>query len=147
VIPWNRSLFFDAPDIKKKEAAHSGSLSTALFSKLNRLFYLIAKRFKRFGLMHCEVGKYFAVHLDVVGMEFTHQSTIRQTVDTCGRVDTLDPQTPEGSLFGFAVAIGVLQTFFVGILGDGPNIFSSSKLAFHTLEDFLPPGLGCGVIY
>ena len=45
-----------------------------------------------------------------------------------GGVDTLDPQGAEFALLGLAVAIGVGETFLVGVLCNCPDILAGRKL-------------------
>ncbi len=64
---------------------------------------------------------------------------------TC--VDPLNPQAAEVALLGFAVAVGIHETFFDRVFGDGPNIFLSPKESFGEFEHPFAPGAGCNVIH
>jgi hypothetical protein len=62
-------------------------------------------------------------------------------------IDTLDPQSAEVTLFGATIAVGVLQSFFDRIFGNGPNISSRSEVTFGELQDLFTTGLGSDVIH
>ena len=80
--------------------------------------------FERLGVVHCQVGEDFAVQADVLGAELAHELGVGDTILTRCSVDTLDPEGAEVALLGLAVAIGVGETFLVGVLCNCPDILS-----------------------
>jgi len=77
-------------------------------------------------VVYCEVCENLAVNLDAGLVQSTHQCRIGHILQTCGSVDTLDPQCAECTLFVAAVTVCVCETLFPGVLGYGPNILTRS---------------------
>ena len=48
---------------------------------------------------------------------------------TGGSVDTGDPKAAKCTLFGFAVAVSVLERLFNGIFGNGIDVLASAEVA------------------
>ena len=64
------------------------------------LLHLIHDGLKGFGIVHSEVGQDFAVDLDIVFFQFSHENRVRHPVFPYACVDTLDPQ---GAVIAFLV--------------------------------------------
>ena len=92
---------------------------------------------ERLGVVHREVGEHFAVQADVLLRELSHELGIGDASLTAGSVDSLDPQSAEIALLGFAVTVSVGKTFLVGVLRNRPNISSRQEVSFGLLEDLL----------
>ena len=92
------------------------------------IFLLLGDRledsFERLGVVHREVGEDFAVQADVLLRKLTHELGVGDAVLTAGGVDPLDPEGAEIALLGPAVAIGIGESFLVGVLRYGPDILS-----------------------
>ncbi len=98
-------------------------------------------------MVHGQVGQHLAVQIYIFGVQLAHESGIRHTIGTHTGVDTYNPQIAEASLFGLAVAIRVLQTFFQRVLCDGPDILSPSELALRQLQSLFSAGPSGHYIY
>lgn len=70
-------------------------------------------------------------------MNQAHQLGIREIFHAGCGVDTLNPESAEIALFLLAVAIGVGETFFPGVLGDGPHVAAATEIAAGEFQDFL----------
>lgn len=68
-------------------------------------------------MIHCQIGKYFAVEADLTLAQCVDQARIGRAVDAGSCIDTGDPQAAESTLFVAAVAIGVGQSLFNSIFG------------------------------
>ena len=98
------------------------------------------------GMVHREVGQHFAVKLDAVLVELTHEDGVRDAVHAATGVDSVDPQRAELALLVLTVAVGVGLTFFPLVLGNGPNVFTSAPITFGAVEDFLSACSGSNCI-
>lgn len=106
------------------------------------LFYRFDDRLKCRGIIHGQIGEYLAVDVDIVGVNLTHELGVRHAVLAGSGVDTLDPQGTESAFLGFAVAVGILQTFFDGVFGNRPYIFTGAPVTLGEFKDLLPSGPG-----
>ena len=59
------------------------------------------------------------------------------SVHTGSGVDTLDPESAEVALLVLAVAVGVSQTFFPSVLGNGPDVAAATEVTAGEFQDFL----------
>ena len=94
---------------------------------------LIYQRFKRFRLVDRNIGKDFAINFDAGFAQTMHKLRIGHTVQAGSSIDTLNPQTPEGPLFGATVAICVLTCFLDPLDGGPENIFITAAVTFGLL--------------
>ncbi len=69
-------------------------------------------------VIHGQVGEDFAVQFNRRTVQFAHQFGIGQTLLTGCRIDTGNPKVAEMALLGFAIPVGIDQTFFDGVFGD-----------------------------
>ena len=92
------------------------------------LFYRIDDGLESLRVVHREVGEDLAVETDVLLCEFTHELRIVHTVLAGSCVDTGNPQGTESAFLGFAIAVCVGETFFVGILGYGPDVLPCKEV-------------------
>ena len=69
-------------------------------------------------MIHSQVGEDLAVQFNLRTVQFAHQFRIGQTLLTGRRVDTGNPKVAEMALLGFAIPVGIDQTFFDGVFGD-----------------------------
>ena len=102
-----------------------------------KLFYRIDDSLKCLRVIHGKVCQHFAVETDVLLGKFTHKLRVRQTVLTCGSVDSLDPKSAEIALLVPAVTVCVSETFLIGVLRNRPNVLSRQEVATGFLEDLL----------
>ena len=101
------------------------------------LFYGIDDSLECLRIIHGKVCQHFTVQSDVLLGKFTHKLRIRETVLTCGGVDSLDPKGAEVALLGPAVTVCVGETFLIGVLRNRPNVLSRQEVATGSLEDLL----------
>jgi hypothetical protein len=95
--------------------------------------YLVEHRFESFRVVHRKICQYFPVQLDIGFVKFAHEFGVGHAIGTASGINTLYPNAAEQSLFLFAVAVSVLQTFFNGVFGYRPYIFLSPKITFREL--------------
>ena len=98
-------------------------------------------------MVHGQVGEHLAVDLDTSLMKQAHQLRVRETLQTSGSVDTLNPQGTEDSLLGLTVTVCLGQTLLPSILGNGPNVLSCTKVTSGQLQNFLSSCSRSNVIY
>ena len=89
-----------------------------------------------FGIVEGEVGEHLAVDFDAGFVEQAHELGIAQVMHTGGGVATLNPQGAEVAFFVLAVAIGVGETLFPGVLCYGPYVTAAAKVAASKFQDF-----------
>ena len=89
------------------------------------------------GVVEGKVGENFAVDLDARLVDEAHEFAVAEVFLTGGGVDTLDPEGTEVALLVLAVAVGVGETFFPGVLGDGPHVAAATEIAAGEFQDFL----------
>ncbi len=114
-----------------------GYVSRGSCSLITNLFYHFYYSGESLWIVHSEVGKYFAIELDVVFVQLAHKDRVGDAIDAATCVDTVDPQRTELSFLGFSIAVGVGLTFFPLVLGYCPNVFTSAPITFGAIEDFL----------
>ena len=88
-------------------------------------------------MVDSEVCEDLAVDLDTLSVESTHQTRVRETLETSSSVDTLDPQSTEVTLLVLTIAEGVGQTLFPSVLGYGPDVLASTIVPTRELKDAL----------
>lgn len=91
-------------------------------------------------MIHREIGKNLSVQFDPRFVHLAHELRVGHSVKSRPGIDPLDPEGTEGALLVSAVPVGVLKSFFDGVLGYRPDIFSSTEGAFGQLEDLFPAG-------
>ena len=84
-----------------------------------------------------EVSEDLTVDLDTLSVQSTHQTRVRESLQTSSGIDTLDPECTEVALLVLTVTEGVGETLFPSILGDGPDVTTSTVIATSELEDAL----------
>ncbi len=104
------------------------------------LFHLVADCLEGCGVVHSQVGEHLAVDFDAGLVDETHELRVREILHAGGCVDTLNPEGAEVALFLLAVAIGVCQTLFPCVFGNGPYVATASVVATGEFEDFLSLG-------
>ncbi len=93
-----------------------------------------------------EVGEDFAVDFDTALVDKAHELGVAEVVHAGSSVDTLNPDGTHVAFFVLAVAVGVCETFFPGVLSDGPYIAAAAEVATGKFEDFLAAGARCNVV-
>lgn len=91
-------------------------------------------------MIHGQIRQNFSVQLDPRLVHLAHELRIGHAMKTGSGIDPLDPKGPERTLLVSAIPVGILQSFFDGVLGYRPYILSSSEGAFGQLEDLFPAG-------
>ena len=84
-----------------------------------------------------EVSEDLTVDLDTLSVQSTHQTRVRESLQTSSSIDTLDPECTEVALLVLTVTEGVGETLFPSILGNGPDVTTSTVIATSELEDAL----------
>lgn len=80
-------------------------------------------------------------------MNQAHQLGIREIFHAGCGVDTLNPESAEIALFLLAVAIGVGETFFPGVLRYGPHVAAAAVISAGQFKYFLSFSARRYVIY
>ena len=81
------------------------------------------------GIIEGEVGEDLAVDFDAALVDEAHELRVREVLEACGGVDALDPEGAEIALLVLAVAVGVGETLFPGVLGYGPHVAAATEVA------------------
>ena len=94
--------------------------------------------------MHSQIGQYFAIHFDTSQGQTVDETAVRQSfvMAAACRIDTLDPQAPEITLAGLAVARGVLVGLIDRLSCCFVQILPATGIAFRSFDDFLVTGVG-----
>ncbi len=87
-----------------------------------------------------EICEHLAVQADILLCQSTDELRVVHAVLTGCGVYTLDPKRAEITFFGFTVTVCVAQTFFIGILGYGPDILPCEEVTAGLFENFLAAG-------
>ncbi len=100
------------------------------------VFHFVNDCFESCGVVEREVGEDFAVDFDACLVDKSHELGVGQVFETGSCVDTLNPKCAEVAFFVFAVTIGVGETFFPGVFGNGPHVTAAAEVAACEFEDF-----------
>ena len=100
----------------------------SLQRQCSKLFDRVHNSLESLGIVHRQVSENLAVEADILLCELAHKLGVVHSVLACSRVDTGDPEGTECALLSFAVAVCVGQTFFVGILGYGPDVLPGEEV-------------------
>ena len=100
-----------------------------------------------FGLVDSEIGKHLAVDDDTCFLQRTHKLAVAKSLQTCGSVDTLDPQRAEVAFLVSTVTESILQTFLPCVLGNCPYVCTATKIASREAHDLLTTVARSNVIY
>lgn len=98
-------------------------------------------------MIHRKISQYFAVQFDTRFGCFADELRIREAMLADTGVDTLNPDGTVVAFFEFTTYVGVCETFFDLVFGDGPHILAATPKAFSELEDLLPSGPGSDGVY
>ena len=95
---------------RKKKRAVSIHWTLPFFRSvlLTRSLNLFNDCFEGLRMIHCQIGKYFPVQLDVVYLELVHETRVRHSLLAGSGVDTGNPKAAEGPLFIPAIPVSVL---------------------------------------
>ena len=96
--------------------------------------------FESIGVVEGQVSKGFAVEIDVVGCQFVHEAAVSGAVGTGSGVDTGNPKAAVCTLFEFAAYVSVSHCAINGILGYGPDVFTTTEITFGLFENFFASG-------
>ena len=102
--------------------------SIALVARDSSVLHLVNDSLESGGVVEGEVGKHLTVDFDARLVDESHQLAIAEVFQTCGSVDTLNPESTEVALLVLTVAISIGETFFPGVLGNGPHIATASEV-------------------
>ena len=92
------------------------------------LLYLGYDGLESLGVVDSEVSENLAVDLDACLVQQTHQLAVAEAFQTCGSIDTLNPQRAESALLVATIAESIGKTFLPSVLGNGPNILAGAKV-------------------
>ena len=94
--------------------------------------------------MYRQIGQNFAIHFDTGQRQAVDEATVGQglVMAAACRIDTLDPQAPEITLAGLAVARGVLVGLIDRLGRCSVKILPATGIAFGSFDDFLVTGVG-----
>ena len=123
-----------------KESVHPNT-GARFFCKSNpeidRLLNLSNDSLESFRMIYCQVGENLTVDLDTTFVQKSHQLRIAHTFQTSSSIDTLNPQSTEVALLRTTIAVSIGKTFLPSILGNSPNILTSTKITSGEFQDFL----------
>ena len=125
-IPFN---FLSIRFVGLKWALLWGEPFQFFFGRRIGLLYLFHDGLEHFGSVHGQVGEHLAVDFDTSLVDAAHELAVVQSFEACGSVDTLNPQSAEIALLSLAVAIGIGETLFPGVLGNGPHVLACAEIA------------------
>ena len=111
------------------------------------LAHLVHHGLESLWVIHGEVSENLAVELNVMFVQLAHEGRVGHSMKASPSIDARNPKGTEGALLVAAIAILVLQTFFDGVFGDRPNIFTSTKVTFGHSHDALSAGATGNIIY
>ena len=98
---------------------------------------LLRNRFRdlgeRLGISHRDVGKHLTIEADIGGFQIVDQSAVGRAVHPRCRIDAGDPQSPEITLPGAAVAVGIPKALQHGLVCSSEEIMPG---AIHPLGHF-----------
>lgn len=109
-------MVFTTGPKRKGEATSRFPLSAR--SHCRDLFDLVDDGLEGVGMVHGQVGQYFAVQLDIAFRQFMDQAGVGDVMLTGSSVDPGDPEAAESAFFAFPVAISVLHSFFEGVFSN-----------------------------
>lgn len=115
-------------------------LITRIAEKSLNLFNLVADSLEGLGIVHSEVSEHLTVDLDTGLVYESHESGVREILETGSGVDTLYPESAEVALFLLAIAVSVCEALFPGIFGYCPDVAAAAVVSAGELEDFLSLG-------
>ena len=101
------------------------------------LLYLCYDSLESLRIVDSEVSEHLAVDLDAGLVERAHKLRVRKTLEACGSVDALNPESAERALLIAAVAESVGETLLPSVLGYGPHILARAEIAAGEFEDSL----------
>jgi len=84
-------------------------------------------------MVHGQIGQRLAVKGYTLLLKSADKLRITHPVEAYPGVDPLDPQRAELPLLGTAVTVGVAQTLFKYVLGNGINIRVAAEIPFGLL--------------
>ena len=102
----------------------------------DNLLYRVDDRFECLRIVHSQVSEDLAVQTYVLSVDSTHKLRVSHTVLACSGVDTSNPKGTESAFFVFAVAVCISQTFFIGVLGNRPDVFPAEEITAGLFQDF-----------
>src|SRR5699024_8248342 len=120
----SRPMTASAPELRcaRKKSGPPARGSTDRKLPRRSLFNCFYDSFECFGFVHCQIGQNLAVQPDAFGVEFPDEFRVGHSLHADGGVDARDPQAAERPLLELAVCIGIRQTLFDRVFGDGPYI-------------------------
>ena len=111
------------------------------------LLRLVNDCFESSWLIHSEVCKHLAVDDDTCFLEAAHQLAVAQSLETSGSVDTLDPESTEGTFFVLTIAVSILLTILPCILCYGPYISTATKVTTSERQNLFTTVARSNAIY
>src|SRR2546423_3326964 len=107
-----------------------------------RSFRLAYDRLERRRLANGQIRQHLAIDYDPGLAEAVDKSAVGQVERAHCRIQTLDPERAERTLFALAVAVGVLLGAFDRLLGDPDGVLAPAVIALGGFENFLVLGMG-----
>lgn len=89
---------------------------------------LVDDGFEGIGIVKGKVGKHLTVDFDAVLMDKAHELGVAESILTGSGIDALNPKGTEITFFILAVAVGIGETLFPGVLCNGPYIAAGTKV-------------------
>jgi hypothetical protein len=99
----------------------------------------VCERAEGLRIRHRELSEDLAIDLDVREFESVDQSAVRQAVFARCRVDSGDPECPEGPLSLFAIAIRVAPAVFHGLSSRLEQLAPCAVITLGLIEYAIAP--------
>jgi len=91
-------------------------------------------------VVHSDVAEHFAVDFDIGLLQAIGKLAVGHAALARCRVDTGNPQLAENTLFGTAIAVGILPRLHHRFFGDPENIAAATAETFGKGENFFCGG-------
>ena len=111
------------------------------------LLHLVHDGLESLGVVDGEVSEHLAVDFNTSLVKSAHKMRVRETLEACSSVDTLNPESAEVALLGAAVAEGVGKTLLPSILGNGPDVLTGTIVTASEFQDSLSLSARSNMIY
>jgi hypothetical protein len=103
-------------------------------------FHHIHDRLESVRVVERQVGQSLAVEADAFLRQRVDEAAVIEPFGTGGGVDARNPEAAENAFFEFAVAEGVLPTFFEGVFRYGVYFRTGAEVTAGSEHDFFPAG-------
>lgn len=110
--------------------------------RMGLLLRLLRNYGKYLRLIHGKICKNLSIDGNIVRLQAVHQTRVRRTVQTRGRINADNPQGSECALLNPSITVCILQTLLYVMFRDRPNFRPRTPIALRKLEVLLLPVVG-----